>query len=144
MLFGGTVTFRSDVLSGLTNGRSQHEAFTLFTLAVGVAAALGLAVMLLELALGASERIDLARLATMGLGERSGPGWWRSRCCPQSSRRRSRLGLRVARPRALAPDIDLSAFTGSSTACRLRPTSCRSRVPISASHWSLWWRLASR
>ncbi len=71
MLFGGTVTFRSDVLSGLTDGPLQHGAFTLFTLAVAVAAALGLAVMLLELALGASERDStLARLATMGLGER--------------------------------------------------------------------------
>ncbi len=70
MLPGVVVTFRSDALSALANGPLQHGAFTLFSLAVGVAAILGLAVMFLELALGSSEReATLARLATMGLGE---------------------------------------------------------------------------
>jgi hypothetical protein len=39
-------TFRSDVLSALTGGPLQHGAFTLFSLALVVAAILGLAVML--------------------------------------------------------------------------------------------------
>ena len=48
----------------------QRGAFLLFALALAVAAGLGLAVMLLQLALGAADReANLARLATMGLGD---------------------------------------------------------------------------
>ena len=68
---GGGAIFRSDVLAGLAGAPLQHGAFTLLTLSVGLAAILGIAVMILELALGAAEReATLARLATMGLGER--------------------------------------------------------------------------
>ena len=68
--FGGDVTFRSDVLAGLSGAPLQHGAVTVITLSVIAAAVLGLAIMLLELALGAAERdATLARLATMGLGE---------------------------------------------------------------------------
>jgi hypothetical protein len=49
----------------------QQGAFTIFTVAVVFAIGLSLAVLLLELALGAAERRQtLARLATMGLAER--------------------------------------------------------------------------
>jgi putative ABC transport system permease protein len=68
---GGDVTYRADVLSALEAAPLQHGAFTLLGLAIAVAAVLGLAVMFLELALGAEDReATLARLATMGLGER--------------------------------------------------------------------------
>jgi putative ABC transport system permease protein len=68
---GGSAIFRSDVLSGLAGAPLQHGAFTLLTISVGLAAILGIAVMFLELALGAADReATLARLATMGLGER--------------------------------------------------------------------------
>ena len=84
MIPGGLTTFRSDVLNGLTGAPLQHGAFVLFALALVAAAVLGLAVMLLELALGAGEReVTLARLATMGLGGGSARGWWRWRCCPR-------------------------------------------------------------
>ena len=68
---GWASIFRSDVLAELTSAPLQHGAFLLFTLSVALAGVLGLAVMFLELALGAAEReATLARLATMGLGER--------------------------------------------------------------------------
>ena len=68
---GGSAIFRSDVLAGLAGAPLQHGAFTLLTISVGLAAILGIAVMSLELALGAADReATLARLATMGLGER--------------------------------------------------------------------------
>ena len=68
---GGGAIFRSDVLAGLAGAPLQHGAFTLLTISVGLAAILGIAVMFLELALGAADREGaLARLATMGLGER--------------------------------------------------------------------------
>jgi putative ABC transport system permease protein len=67
---GWIAIFRSAVLSGLTGAPLQHGAFLLITLSVTLAVVLGLAVMFLELALGAAEReATLARLATMGLGE---------------------------------------------------------------------------
>jgi hypothetical protein len=70
MLPGAAMTLRSDILKGLADAPLQHGTFVLFELSIAVAAALGLAVMLLELALGARERVTtLARLAAMGLGE---------------------------------------------------------------------------
>ncbi len=100
MVFTGVATVRSDTLKDLAGAPLQHGAFVLFDLSIAVAVAFGVAVMLLELALGAAEReTTLARLATMGLREgqrarvvalevlpallppRSRP--WRARpCCP--------------------------------------------------------------
>jgi hypothetical protein len=132
MLFGGTVTLRSDVLSGLSTGPLQHGAFTLFTLAVGVAAALGLAVMLLELALGASERdATLARLATMGLGE--GQRVWvvALEVLPAViTAAVAAWACAVTLPRALAPDINLSVFTGTSIPVPLAANVVSVAVPL--------------
>jgi putative ABC transport system permease protein len=131
-LFGGTVTFRSDVLSGLTDGPLQHGAFTLFTLAVAAAAALGLAVMLLELALGASERDStLARLATMGLGDRQRAWVVALEVLPAViAAAVSAWACAVALPRVLAPDIDLSVFTGTSIPVPLVANVASVAVPI--------------
>jgi putative ABC transport system permease protein len=121
MLPGVVVTFRSDVLSALTNGPLQHGAFTLFTLAVVVAAILGLAVMLLELALGASEReATLARLATMGLGEGQRAWVVALEVLPAViAAAVAAWACALALPQVLAPDIDLSVFTGSSVTVKL-------------------------
>jgi putative ABC transport system permease protein len=131
-LFGGTVTFRSDVLSGLAGGPLQHGAFTLFTLAVGVAAALGLAVMLLELALGASERDStLARLATMGLGEGQRAWVVALEVLPAViAAAVSAWACAVTLPRVLAPDIDLSVFTGTSIPVPLAANVASVAVPL--------------
>jgi hypothetical protein len=131
-LFGGTVTFRSDVVSSLTSGPLQHGAFTLFTLAVGVAAALGLAVMLLELALGASERDStLARLATMGLGEGQRAWVVALEVLPAViAAAVSAWACAVTLPRVLAPDIDLSVFTGSSVPVPLPADIVSVAVPL--------------
>ena len=132
LLFGGTVGYRSDVLSGLAGGPLQRGAFTLFTLAVGVAAALGLAVMLLELALGASERdATLARLATMGLGEGQRARVVALEVLPAViAAALAAWACAVALPRVLAPDIDLSVFTGSSNSVPLAANVASVAVPI--------------
>ena len=132
LLFGGTVTYRSDVLSGLTSGPLQHGAFTLFTLAVGVAAALGLAVMLLELALGASERdATLARLATMGLGEGQRAWVVALEVLPAViAAGVAAWACAVALPRALAPDVNLSVFTGSTASVPLAANVVSIAVPL--------------
>jgi putative ABC transport system permease protein len=129
---GGVLRFRSDVLSALTSGPLQHGAFTLFSLAVVVAAILGLAVMLLELALGASEReVTLARLATLGLG--GGQRAWvvALEVLPAvGAAAVAAWACALALPRVLAPDIDLSVFTGSSVTVKLAADVASFAVPL--------------
>jgi putative ABC transport system permease protein len=128
----GVVTFRSDVLSALTSGPLQHGAFTLFSLAVVVAAILGLAVMLLELALGASEReATLARLATMGLSEGQRAGVVALEVLPAViAAAMAAWACALALPPLLGPDIDLSVFTGSSVTVKLAADVVSFAVPL--------------
>ena len=134
MIQGGGVTFRSDILNGLTTAPLQHGTSVLFALALAVAAGLGIAVMLLELALGAAEReATLARLAVMGLTERQRArvvvlevlpavvvaavaGW----------------ACAMALPTIVAPAIDLSVFTGSSAPVPLSPDAASVGWPLAA------------
>ena len=129
---GGVATFRSDVLSALTSGPLQHGAFTLFSLAVVVAAILGLAVMLLELALGAAEReATLARLATMGLGEGQRAWVVALEVLPAViAAAVAAWACALALPRVLAPDLDLSVFTRSSVAVKLAADAASFAVPL--------------
>jgi putative ABC transport system permease protein len=129
---GGVTTFRSDILSSLTNGPLQHGAFTLFSLAVVVAAIFGLAVMLLELALGAREReATLARLATMGLGEGQRAWVVALEVLPAViAAAVAAWACALALPRVLAPDIDLSVFTGSSVTVKLAADVASFAVPL--------------
>ncbi|MGH3268432.1 MAG: hypothetical protein ACRDN1_05080 [Trebonia sp.] len=129
---GGVATFRSDVLSALTSGPLQHGAFTLFSLAVVVAAILGLAVMLLELALGAAEReATLARLATMGLSEGQRAWVVALEVLPAViAAAVAAWACSLALPRALAPDLDLSVFTGSSGTVKLAADVASFAVPL--------------
>jgi putative ABC transport system permease protein len=128
----GVLTFRSDVLSALTSGPLQHGAFTLFSLAVVVAAILGLAVMLLELALGASERqATLARLATMGLDEGQRAWVVTIEVLPAIiAAAVAAWACILALPQVLAPDIDLSVFTGSSVTVKLAADVASFAVPL--------------
>jgi putative ABC transport system permease protein len=129
---GGVVTLRSSVLSALTSGPLQHGAFTLFSLALGVAAILGLAVMLLELALGASEReATLARLAAMGLGERQRAWVVAIEVMPAViAAAVAAWACALALPHVLTPDIDLSVFTGSSVTVKLAADVASFAVPL--------------
>jgi putative ABC transport system permease protein len=129
---GAVTTFRSDILSALTGGPLQHGAFTLFSLAVVVAAILGLAVMLLELALGAKEReATLARLATMGLGEGQRAWVVALEVLPAViAAAVAAWACALALPQVLAPDIDLSVFTGSSVTVKLAADVASFLVPL--------------
>ena len=128
----GVTTFRSDVLSALTSGPLQHGAFTLFSLAVVVAAIFGLAVMFLELALGAAEReATLARLATMGLGEGQRAWVVALEVLPAViAAAVAAWACALALPQVLAPDIDLSVFTGSSVTVKLAADVASFVVPL--------------
>ena len=129
---GADATFRSDVLSALTSGPLQHGAFTLLSLAVVVAAILGLAVMLLELALGAAEReATLARLATMGLGEGQRAWVVALEVLPAViAAAVAAWACALALPRVLAPDLDLSVFTRSSVTVKLAADVASFAVPL--------------
>ena len=129
---GAVATFRSDVLSALTSGPLQHGALTLFSLAVVAAAILGLAVMLLELALGAAEReATLARLATMGLDERQRAWVVALEVLPAViAAAVAAWASALALPLVLAPDLDLSVFTGSSGPVKLAADVASFAVPL--------------
>jgi putative ABC transport system permease protein len=128
---GAQAAIRSAELSALTQAPLQHGVFQVFSLAIVASAALGLAVLLLVLALGAASRDrTLARLATMGL----------------SSRQRAWLVLLEVGPAVLAavaagtacalllpgtlgPVIDLSVFTGAGTPVSFGPDALAVGLP---------------
>ncbi len=132
MIPGGITTARSDVLNGLTGAPLQHGAFALFALALVAAAGLGLAVMLLELALGAAEReATLARLATMGLGERQRARVVALEVLPAVvAAAVAAWACAMVLPRVVAPAVDLSAFTGSTAAVALAPDVASVALPL--------------
>jgi putative ABC transport system permease protein len=132
MIPGGITTARSDVLNGLTGAPLQHGANAAFALALVAAAGLGLAVMLLELALGAAEReATLARLATMGLGERQRARVVALEVLPAVvAAGVAAWACAMVLPRVVAPAVDLSAFTGSPAAVALAPDVASVALPL--------------
>ena len=132
MIPDGGVTFRSDILNSLASAPLQHGTFVLFALAVVVAAGLGLAVMLLELALGAADReVTLARLATMGLDERHRARMVVLEVLPAViAAAVAAWACAVVLPRVVAPAIDLSAFTGSPAGVALTPDVVAVALPL--------------
>jgi putative ABC transport system permease protein len=121
---GGIAVFRSGVLSALTTAPLQHGAFLLFTLSVVLAAVLGLAVMLLELALGAADReATLARLATMGLGEGQRTRVVALEILPAViAAAVAAWACALVLPRVVAPAINLSVFTSTPVSVPLAPS----------------------
>jgi putative ABC transport system permease protein len=132
MLPGAATTLRSDILKDLSGAPLQHGTFVLFELSIAVAAALGLAVMLLELALGAAERdTTLARLAAMGLGEGQRARVVTLEVLPALiAAAVAAAACALILPPVVRPAIDLSAFTGSPGAVALAPDVSSFAVPI--------------
>jgi putative ABC transport system permease protein len=127
-----TVTTRSRTLQGLTEAPLQQGTFLLFTLAVGYAAALALAVMLLELALSAADReLISARLATMGLTEGQRVRLVAVEVIPSiAASAIAAAACAIALPRLVAPAIDLSVFTHSAAPVPLRPDFASFVLPL--------------
>jgi putative ABC transport system permease protein len=132
---GAVTSYRSDILAALAGAPLQYGAFELFELALVAAAVLGLAVMLLEVALGAAEReATLARLATMGLGERQRAGVvaWEV-LPPVLAAAVAALACALVLPWVLRPAIDLSVFTqNSSVTAPLSPSVGAVLLPLAA------------
>jgi putative ABC transport system permease protein len=131
-LAGGDITFRADVLAGLSGAPLQHGAVTVITLAVVAAAVLGLAIMLLELALGAADReATLARLATMGLGEGQRAWVVALELLPAViAAAVAAWACALVLPPVVRPVIDLSVFTGSAAAVPLVPDVTAVALPL--------------
>lgn len=127
-----TVTTRSRTLQGLTKAPLQQGSFLLFTLAIAFASALVLAVMLLELALGAADReLTAARLATMGLTEGQRARLVAVEVLPSIAAAAVAVAACViALPRLVAPAIDLSVFTHSPAPVPLRPDFASLVLPL--------------
>jgi putative ABC transport system permease protein len=127
-----TTTTRSGLLGTLTGAPAQRGAFLLFALALAVAAVLGLAVMLLQLALGAADReATLARLATMGLDEGQRARLVLLEVLPAViAAAVAATTSALVLPRIVAPAINLSVFTGSSTGVPLVPDLASVALPI--------------
>ena len=118
---GSFLTFRTAVLASLASSPLQHGAGLIIALTIVTAAAFGLFIVILGLALGSAEReLTLARLTVMG------------------HERATRLVLAEAMPAVLAAvvagavcavalphvvgsSIDLSAFTGTSAPVQFQP-----------------------
>lgn len=129
---GGDITFRADVLAGLRGAPLQHGAVTVITLSAVAAAVLGLAIILLELALGAAEReATLARLATMGLGEGQRAWVVALELLPAViAAAVASWACALVLPPVVRPVIDLSVFTGSAAAVPLVPDVTAVALPL--------------
>jgi putative ABC transport system permease protein len=126
------ITTRSLALRGLTEAPLQQGTFLLFTLAISCAAALALAVMLLELALGSADReLTTARLAAMGLTEGQRVRLVAVEVIPSiAASAVAAAACALALPRLVAPAIDLSVFTHSQAPVPLRPDLASFVLPL--------------
>ncbi len=129
---GNTTTFRSAVLASLASSPLQHGAGLIIAATIATAAAFGLVIVILGLALGSAEReLTLARLTVMG------------------HERPTRLILAETMPAVLAAvvagavcaivlpqvvgsSIDLSAFTGTSAPVQFEPDALALGLPAVA------------
>jgi putative ABC transport system permease protein len=127
-----TILTRSSVLQGLTGAPLQQGTFLLFTLAIVFAAALALAVLLLELALGTQDReLTMARLATMGLTEGQRVRLVMLEVLPAiAASAVAAVACAIALPTLVGPAIDLSVFTHSQAPVPLRPDFASFLVPL--------------
>ncbi|HEY1627384.1 MAG TPA: hypothetical protein VGG16_26685 [Streptosporangiaceae bacterium] len=126
------ISTRSLTLRGLTGAPLQQGTFLLFTLATAFAAALALAVMLLELALGTADReLTTARLAAMGLTEGQRVRLLAVEVIPSiAASAIAAAAVAIALPRIVAPAVDLSVFTHSQTPSPLRSDFAAFLLPL--------------
>ena len=126
---GSVITFRTGVLASLASSPLQHGAGLLITLTIATAAALGLFVVILALALGSAERgITLARLTVMG-HERTAGLVMAEAMPPLLTAIAAGVACAIALPLVIGSAIDLSAFTGTSIPVRLQPDALALALP---------------
>jgi putative ABC transport system permease protein len=126
------VASRSAALQELAGAPLQQGTFSLFALAIGYAAALALAVILLQLTLGAADRqLAMARLATMGLADGQRVLLAAFEVLPAvAASAVAAVACAIALPRIVAPAINLTVFTQSQAPVPLRPDAASFVLPL--------------
>ncbi len=116
-----TTTFRAAVLASLTSSPLQHGAGLIIALTIAAAAAFGLFIVILGLALGSAEReLTLARLTVMGHERTTGLVMAETMPAVLAAIVAGAV-CAVALPHLIGSSIDLSAFTGTSAPVQFQP-----------------------
>jgi putative ABC transport system permease protein len=118
---GNATTFRSTLLAALAGSPLQHGALLIIVLTIATAAAFGLFIVLLGLALGAAEReLTLARLTVMG--HQRPTGLVLAEAMPAVLAAVLAGGAcAVLLPHLIGSAINLSAFTGTGASVEFSP-----------------------
>jgi putative ABC transport system permease protein len=126
------ISTRSAALQQLAGAPLQQGTFLIFALAIGYAIALALAVVLLQLALGAPDReVILARLATLGLPERRRGLLAAVEVLPAiAAAAVAAIGCAIALPQVVDPALNLSVFTQSQVPVPLQPDAASFALPL--------------
>lgn len=111
---GGAVTLRAAALAALTGAPVPRAAQVTLVQAAATAAGFGVLVLLLSLVLGARSRdLTLARLATMGLGQRQAQLLLAVEALPEvAAAAIGGIACALALAPLVGPAIELSVFTG--------------------------------
>ena len=129
MIPQGVTTFRSAVLASLASSPLQHGAVLIIGLAIATAAAFGLFIVILGLALGSAEReLTLARLTVMG-HERETRLVMAEAMPTVIAAMVAGAACALALPHVVGSSIDLSAFTGTSAPVQLQPDAVAFGLP---------------
>jgi putative ABC transport system permease protein len=115
------VTFRASVLASLAGSPLQRGGVVIITLTIAAAAALGLFIMLVGMALGSADReLTLARLVVMGYERPVGLVLAEGMPAVLAAVAAS-AACAAALPRLVGSAIDLSAFSGTGAPVQLQP-----------------------
>jgi putative ABC transport system permease protein len=126
---GSVVTFRTAVLASLASSPLQHGAGLIITLTIAAAAAFGLFIVILGLALGSAERgLTLARLTVMGYQRTTGLVVAEAMPAVLAAVVAG-VVCALALPAMIGPAINLSAFTGTSIPVQLQPDALALGLP---------------
>ena len=132
VLPGNITTFRTAVLASLASSPLQHGAGLIITLTIATAAAFGLFIVILGLALGSAERgLTLARLTVMGHERTAGLVMAEAMPAVLAAVLAGAV-CAAALPWVIGSAIDLSAFTGTSAPVQLQPDALALGLPAAA------------
>ena len=129
---GNHTTFRTAVLASLASSPLQHGAELVIAATIATAAAFGLFIVILGLALGSAERqLTLARLTVMG-HERPTELLLAEAMPAVLAGVVAGAVCAVALPHVVGSSIDLSAFTGTSAPVQFEPDAFALGLPAAA------------
>jgi putative ABC transport system permease protein len=129
MIPQAVTSFRSAALASLASSPLQHGAVLIIGLTIATAAAFGLFIVILGLALGSPEReLTLARLTVMGHERET--GLVMAEAMPAViAAMVAGAACAVVLPHVVGSSVDLSAFTGTNAPVQLQPDAVALGLP---------------